>query len=578
MGFVLAGFLLLLWQTSWASLAWLALPPLALSALTLHRRSLDLWIFITSFGAALWMRLQPVRAPATWYLDYTYWENGEQIAYIRRSGGLAGLLDLMAGNLSLTPNHIFLTNIAIGSLAVACLSSGLAKVAHQFGTTWKIASISWALFLVLNPHLIRIAASDSTHNFVILALAVCFLCYTSATQKADSTFLLYGVIFAGSLSSLTRPEFLGVFIPICVFIELSVSAPGRSRRLKALIITSIVIAAVWPRMEVAGTLHAPSLERLVHVVNATLISFQQGYYNKFVFICAALLWPIAIFRHSWALILAALTPILMTLPRVVSDVPFVPLGHSLGIARYEIAIIMHLTLAAALTIAYFSVEVSRGLTHMTNRERLYHPVLFILLAVTSVLFSAARPAETASPDILAQTRLPELESALGRPPLRQPPSNLLSWQWEYVFLENNLDKLPKGARIVTAWSRGEQPRGDFDVGLGVPHTLLLYARPDIEWVLPTGHPPKRPYYLFHGSAIALSEAAMSIIQPSGLGELRRLKALHRTLATNPSIPVAQRTVPANSYNQRFEHATVQLSLTFHPKMPEVPPHGPKSSR
>jgi hypothetical protein len=169
----------------------------------------------------------------------------------------------------------------------------------------------------------------------------------------------------------------------------------------------------------------------------------------------------------WSKRPARLGPILafyiLVAPRVVSAFHEPEIAWNLLIARYDLALItvMYLWAAAGLFGLWTLAQEACSLLSRKASvgEGLVPQVAMVVaLIVALAIFAWGRPASN-----IAEDRYP--------------------FQYEYEFLDSQLDTLEDGT-VIAIWQQGDRhEKHDFDTGLAIPHPLLVMDHPSIRWVV-----------------------------------------------------------------------------------------------
>jgi hypothetical protein len=462
----------LLWQTGAFALLWLGLWALVIALAMDSKKIRQLWFPLGLVGiVALFFRVQAPHLPANWYVALQV-PGGAPLANVIGEGGFAGLFRSLGAVLPISSAWVFGWNVAASTLTAMLFTWAGYRSLHPDGErrwpSWLPAA--WGMLVALDPIIVRIGASDATHVTALFAAAVSAACYVEATRSNKLRWWL-GALFAAVLIGWTRLEFAA--FPLVLPFLFGMGKGTRSLRWGWVMgfIGMVAVAALASMAK--RTIHAEvtqigtfqwSFEHVTSWFKILTLQFlrdhnlNQALYLLFVPFVA---WAI------WSKRAARLGPVvafyLLVAPRVVSPFHEPEIAWNLLIARYDLAIItvMYLWAAAGLFGLWtVSLETCFLLCRRASiREGLApQAAMVITLIVALTIFPWGRPTSN-----IAHERYP--------------------FQFEYRFLDAQLDSVEEGT-VIVVWQQGDRhEKHDFDTGLAIPHPLLVMDHPDIRWVV-----------------------------------------------------------------------------------------------
>ena len=552
---LITAWMVLLW-TSWlVTLPWALLfvaGATAIGSARADRRAVLAAAGTTVLACLVRVRLEPV--PANWYVDYVHADS-----YLRRPGGIGQLLEALWQIVPPSSTAVFGLHLAAGVGGIALLTlAGLrdASDPRKVSFTPEVALL-WGGFLALDPLIARVAMTDAPHNMGLLALGVAAACYVESRRRPHLLWPV-GVLLGSVLVGQSRIELLHMplWLPLLFEPRHRDDEGPWSRPEVAATVLGIAVAAMvhLARLHLASDLAFPSLSHGLAWLGARTAYATAGWVNGGVLL---LLLPLAawgLWQRQPRALAIALSPWLLSVAGLVSDVGRAPWAHNPAVARYELVIYAAMGLGAAHGVLVLQRACRAASLGPTTRR-------LVSYGVAGLLLWAGRPSPTA-PDALTEI-FPDLGPAIQRPLPKMSPDQRMPFQAEYLFLAEALHHLPPGATVLVPW-QPHNGSASFNVSLAIPHLLLQVDRTDVRWVAVgercdvTARPGD---YLFRNSLLDISEPGLVALgQERGIESLRALRRCYERLARG-GVVIDRHRGPMRSFQVPLQHPEGELVLS-----------------
>lgn len=469
-------------------------------------------LFVGSSGiAALW-RMRHESITGVWYVDYLGPANCATIPATKVTAGFAGFLRCLSFLVPVDPKLVFAISIVCSALSVGFLVVSLWRYQERSDSPWPpYTFLIWGVLLSTDAVLTYIGASDAQHNIALLAFGLGLWWHgeTIAEAAAGRTGAIswrpfIGLFLCSAFVGLTRMELLIAPIAIPLLLPRPRSAARAGRQALTWAAVGLGLLLAWSTVSYRQPLswialyHPGGWDFLRQLYTQSpfradlppLLGLPCAGAGFLVFLlCAAR-------RDRRILLWTALAYLLLILPKILGGFGQTRIMCCDDIQRYNIILVPVALLMAAAGLAYALSWLLGGARGRLAAGALASALLMIAATRTFGNRREARP-----------------------------------WphQAEFAFLTEHLPAIPPGGTVVSVWLRSLHGR-DADTQLAIPHALLVYARPDIRWlVVRPGDalPASRPFLFYKGATCSM-DADRGVTNGPDYAEDR--KALRDSLA------------------------------------------------